>query len=544
MSEIFISYARSTETQAKRITEALRALGYDVWRDDELPAHRAYSEVLEERLRAAKAVVVVWSADAAKSQWVRAEADVAREAGTLVQLKIDGSTPPLPFNQIQCADLSAWNGDAEAPGWRKLVASIEELARGGGSAAVAPPAASTPVLPLPDKPSIAVLPFANLSGDPEQEYFADGMVAEITGALSRFKSLFVIASSSALTLKGKGLGAQEAARQLGVRFVLEGSVRKAGNRVRIAVQLVEAQDGSQIWAERFDGSVDDIFELQDSVALAVAGTIEPTVLASEIRRASRRPTESISSYDLYLRAFPLGVTTEVSETMRALDLLHKAIDLDPAYGAALALAALLHSIMAVIGLPGEAEAHGRQAVALAQRALAVSADDAQILALCATALSRQGGDLSAALALAERSIELNPGSYYGWLHSGFLRVRVGEHELGLSRLDTALRLDPLSPLRPTTLTFRGTALLALRRYGEAAASLTEAAQLMPYAFRAWAFLASCRGYLGHGAAASEALARFKALTPRPLGDLIKDYYYRPEDQALFLEGIALAEGGG
>jgi len=544
MSEIFISYARPTEAEAKRITEALRTLGYDVWRDDELPAHRAYSEVLEERLRAAKAVVVVWSADAAKSQWVRAEADVAREAGTLVQLKIDGSTPPLPFNQIQCADLSGWTGEADAPGWRKVVASIEDLARGGASAPVASIAASPPALPLPDKPSIAVLPFANLSGDPEQEYFADGMVAEITGALSRFKSLFVIASSSALTLKGKGLGAQEAARQLGVRFVLEGSVRKSGKRVRIAVQLVEGQDGAQIWTERFDGAIDDIFELQDSVALAAAGKIEPTVLAAEIRRASRRPTESVTSYDLYLRAFPLSVTNEANQTLRALDLLQKAIDLDPAYGAALALAALLHSIMVLVGSPSDTEAHKRQAVDLARRALAVSADDAHTLAFCATALSRQGSDLSASLALADRSIQLNPGSYYVWMHSGLLRVRAGEHELGLSHLDTAMRLDPLSSLRPTTLTFRGIALMGLHRLAESAVCLTESTQLLPYSARAWAFLASCRGHLRQAAEAGEALARVKALTNAPLADLANDSYQRPADRALFLEGLALAEAGG
>src|SRR5580700_4210228 len=158
MSDVFISYARSTEKPAQAVADALRALGYSVWRDDELPAHRAYTEVIEERLRAAKAVVVIWSAEAVKSQWVRAEADIAREAGTLVQLRVDGSTPPLPFNQIQFAELV---GETAAP------------------AAAAP-------LPLPSKPSVAVMPFANLSGDPEQDYFADGMVEEIAAALSRF----------------------------------------------------------------------------------------------------------------------------------------------------------------------------------------------------------------------------------------------------------------------------------------------------------------------------------------------------------------------
>lgn len=194
MAEIFISYASATVDQAKQIADALRALGYGVWRDDELPAHRAYGEVIEQRLRSAKAVVVIWSASAVKSQWVRAEADLAREAGKLVQLRIDGALLPLPFNQIQCADLTDWSGDADAPGWRKVTASIAELFSGESQLAEVLEPASTSPPQAPTKPSLAVLPFANLSGEADQEYFADGMVVEIVAALSRIKSIFVIAS--------------------------------------------------------------------------------------------------------------------------------------------------------------------------------------------------------------------------------------------------------------------------------------------------------------------------------------------------------------
>ena len=180
MTDIFISYARSTADQAHRVAEALRALGYGVWRDDELPAHRAYAEVIEERLKAAKAVVVIWSDEAVKSEWVQSEADRARTDRKLVQLNLDGAALPMPFDRIQCADLSGWTGDADAPGWRKVVASLGDL-MGVPSA----PAVEAPALTLPSKPSIAVMPFANLSGDPEQEYFVDGMLVEIVEALSR-----------------------------------------------------------------------------------------------------------------------------------------------------------------------------------------------------------------------------------------------------------------------------------------------------------------------------------------------------------------------
>src|SRR5688572_4061109 len=176
MSDVFISYARPDDAQAKRVAEALQQLGYRVWRDDELPAHRAYAEVIEERLRNAKAVVALWSAEAAKSQWVRAEADAARGAGTLVQASLDGSLPPMPFNQIQCADLRGWNGDSNAPGWHKIKGSVAALLRGAEAGARESPVAAVRTR----RQAICVLPFVNMSGDAEQEYFSDGISEDIT----------------------------------------------------------------------------------------------------------------------------------------------------------------------------------------------------------------------------------------------------------------------------------------------------------------------------------------------------------------------------
>ena len=243
MADIFISYARSTEPQAKQIAEALRDLGYGVWRDDELPAHRAYNEVIEERLKAAGAVVVIWSADAVKSQWVRSEADRAREDGKLVQLTLDGARLPMPFDQIQCADLSGWNGDTAAAGWRKVVAGIGDLLVDAKNE----PAILTP--PLPTKPSIAVLPFANLSGDPEQEYFADGMVVEIVASLSRVRSIFVIASGSGLSFKGKGLSPSIRRRSCTTR-VMHSRIRPMAPRrawPRMARRYGPMMAGRRMW---------------------------------------------------------------------------------------------------------------------------------------------------------------------------------------------------------------------------------------------------------------------------------------------------------
>ena len=538
MTDIFISYARGTADQAHRVAEALRGLGYGVWRDDELPAHRAYAEVIEERLKAAKAVVVIWSAEAAKSEWVRSEADRARGDHKLVQLRVDGAQLPMPFDQIQCADLAGWSGDTHAPGWRKVVASLGEL-----MGAIPPPAVEAPTLALPSKPSIAVMPFANLSGDPEQEYFADGMVVEIVESLSRCRSIFVIASGSSLSFKGKGVNAQEAARQLGVRYILEGSVRKAGNRVRIGVQLIDAAESLPIWTERFEDTLEDVFDLQDKVALAVAGKIEPTVEAAEIRRASVRPTESLGSYDLYLRALPRLRTFVQDKVLEALDLLNRAIALDPDFGPALGLAAHCQRAIYTRAWSDDPQGARRRALELAQRALKVAGDDAKVLARVANVLAYLGEDPEAAVALADRAIALDPGSSLAWHLSGVVQLRIGRLDLAIDHTERAMRLDPMSPERPLEIGFIGEARFQQGRFSDAIGPLREADRHMdtPYSL---AVLAACLGQLGQIREAQAALARYCILTSQPIAEMAGAYMRDPAHLKLFLDGIALAEGGG
>jgi len=538
VSDVFISYARSTAGQAGAVAEALRGRGYDVWLDDDLPAHRVYSEVIEERLKTAKAVVVIWSAEAAKSEWVQSEADRARAERKLVQLTIDGAALPMPFDRIQCADLAGWAGDIDAPGWRKVVDSIGELV--GGRAAVAP-VETKASLALPSKPSIAVLPFTDMTGAEGQDYFADGMVVEIVAALSRIKSIFVIASGSTLSLKGKGLSPQEAARLLGVRYVLEGSFRKAGGRVRIAVQLIDAADGRPIWTHRFEDILEDVFALQDKVALAVAGKIEPTVQEAEIRRASARPTENMGAYDLYLRAVPLARTYAKEGILEALDLLNRALSLDPHYGSALALAGRCHFIIAAYGWSDDLESHRRDAVALAHRALKAAGDDAYVLAAAAGILGAMDRDQVVALALIEKAIALNPGSAFAWFISGSVRMVAGETDLAFEHLETSKRLDPMGPLGPAVAGYMGVVRFKQGRFAEAVPYLRESVQQadIPTSF---AYLAASYGKLGETAAAQAALARFAALSPLPIDVHARSTIIRPNQLELFLEGIALAEG--
>jgi adenylate cyclase len=269
----------------------------------------------------------------------------------------------------------------------KNIARPVRVYRVRDAAAKSPLAPAPPVLPLPDKPSIAVLPFQNISGDPEQEYFVDGMVEEIITALSRIRWLFVIARNSSFTYKGQFVDVKRVGRELGVRYVLEGSVRKSGNRVRVTVQLVEAESGAHLWADRFDGSLEEVFELQDDVAICVAGIIEPALLAAEARRSAKRPTSDLTAYDLYLRALAAFSSRPKAGITRALDFSEQAIGRDPHYGSALGFAASCRVVIDVNGWTEELGQNRRAAIGCAERALESASDDPVTLVSAAHALA-------------------------------------------------------------------------------------------------------------------------------------------------------------
>jgi adenylate cyclase len=337
MSQVFISYARSDEPRSVGVTDALRAAGYQVWRDDQLPAHRAYADVIDERLHAAKAVVVLWSPEAAKSQWVRAEADAARTAGTLVQATLDGTIPPLPFNQIQCADLSNWSGEREAPGWRKLMASVATLVGEPQS----PSAAAEPSSHR--QRSVCVLPFQNMSGDAEQEYFSDGISEDITTDLSKVSALAVTARNTAFTFKGQAVNVCDIAHKLGVRHLLEGSVRKSGNRVRITAQLIDGVSGDHVWAERYDRDLTDIFAIQDEISKAIVSALKIKLLPEEKKAIEQRGTTNADAYNLYLMARQYWIDGDFGESgreRRTIRVCQRATEIDPNYAQAWALMGL------------------------------------------------------------------------------------------------------------------------------------------------------------------------------------------------------------
>jgi TolB-like protein/class 3 adenylate cyclase len=405
--------------------------------------------------------------------------------------------------------------------------------------AMSPSAPGSAPLPLPDKPSIAVLPFANMSGDPEQEYFADGMVEEIITALSRIRWLFVIARNSSFTYKGQAVDVKRVGRELGVRYVLEGSVRKAGNRVRITAQLIDAASGAHLWADRFDGSLEDVFELQDTVAVSVAGVIEPTLQAAEVRRSSARPTSNLTAYDFYLRALPHQFSFATDRNTLVFDLLGRAIDRDPNYGPALAMAAFLRAQLDVNGWTDDREATRHTAIDLARRALRPAPDDPEVLAPSAFVLAWYGEDIDVAIGLVDRCLDLNPSFARGWYWSAVLRLFAGQPDLAVKHFDASLRLSPRDRFG-APLTGIGIALFFSRRFDEAAAKLRMAVEQVPTFALPYQFLASCLAHMGQLTEARDIVSQLRSLTPVvvPSGAQFRN----PEHRELYLSGLRLAAG--
>jgi TolB-like protein/tetratricopeptide (TPR) repeat protein len=306
-------------------------------------------------------------------------------------------------------------------------------------------ASPRPALALPDKPSIAVLPFRNLSADPEQEYFADGVVEDITMALSLFRWLFVIARNSSFTYKGRPVDVKQVGRELGVRYVLEGSVRKAGNRVRISGQLIDAETGAHLWAGRFEGALEDMFDLQDHVTSSVVGAIAPKLQREEIRRARRKPTENLDAYDYYLRGLASARRWTREANAEALHLFCKAIELDPGLACAYGMAAWCCVRSKALGWMNGREQESAEGVRMARQAVLLGGNDPVALCMGGYALAFVAHEFDDAAAFMDRGLAVNPNTAQAWTLSGWLRVWRGEPDLALEHLAHAIRLSPLDP---------------------------------------------------------------------------------------------------
>jgi len=429
----------------------------------------------------------------------------------------------------------------------RFVGEVREAHASEGNNSPKPePAAPDEATPLaqalPDKPSIAILAFQNLSGDPEQEYFADGMVEDIITALSRIRWLFVIARNSSFTYKGRAVDVKQISRELGVRYVLEGSVRKAANRVRITGQLIDAAAGTHLWAERFEGSLDDIFELQDQIAANVVGAIAPQLERAEIERAKRKPTENLGAYDYYLRGLADLQRGSREAIDAALLLFEKAIELDPDFASAYGTAAWCYLWRKVNGWTVDAERETAEGARLARRAVELGRDDAVALSRGGHALAHFTDDLDVGIALHDRAVMLNPNLAAGWFLGGFLRLWLGEPEGALEHFARAMRLSPLDPETYRMQAGMATAHLFAGRFDVASSLADKASSDLPTFLLVAGVAAASHALAGRPEEAKKAMAQLRKLDPLLRISGLRDWLpiRRAEDIATFADGLRRA----
>jgi TolB-like protein/class 3 adenylate cyclase/Flp pilus assembly protein TadD len=398
-------------------------------------------------------------------------------------------------------------------------------------------------LPLPDKPSIAVLPFQNMSGDPEQEYFADGMVEDITTGLSRSKSLFVIARTSSFTYKGKAVDIKQVGRELGVRYVLEGSVRKSGNRVRVTGQLVDAATGNHIWADRYESTLEDIFDLQDRVTMSVIGAIAPHLERAEIARAQRKPTESLQAYDYYLRALASFYRFSTREAnMEAFKLTQTANNLDPDFAAPFALGADCLVQRWGFGWSSGSAEDVTEARRLARRAIELDKDDPTVLALAGMALGLFVGEVEEGAALLSRAISLDPNLALARIWSGFVQLFLGDGDAAIEQFQIGLRMSPLDPRIFMAQHGMATAHFLGGRYEDGLLWAKIAVQQNPNYVGAHRTLMACHAMAGRLEEARQAWAVARKIDPNQRISTVMNrlHFRRSKDLQLIAEAFRIA----
>jgi adenylate cyclase len=432
MADLFVSYARADRSRVAPLVTALEGEGWSVWWDPEITPGQDFDRLIADELGKARATIVVWTPASVTSRWVRGEAREAADRGVLAPVRFDNAQLPIDLRAIHTTDLDAWAGDAKAPTFQELVRAVRTLLGEGETDA---PAAGAHAPARGTKHSICVLPFANISGDPEQEYFSDGISEDIITDLSKVSALQVASRNTAFTFKGRRIGIPQVARQLGVSHVLEGSVRKAGNRVRITAQLIEAASDSHIWAERYDRDLTDIFALQDEISRAIVDALKIRLAPEEKKAIGHRSTTSPEAYQLYLmaRKYWLGGWQRRRELI--LRLCRRALDLDPSYARAWALTSICQA-----DLRFGAHDAGDQGWSAAERALALEPNLAEAHAAKGRILEARG-DSDAAQIEHEIALRLDPESYEVNVGAARWAIATRRYELAIRYLEAASAIN-------------------------------------------------------------------------------------------------------
>jgi TolB-like protein/Tfp pilus assembly protein PilF len=424
----------------------------------------------------------------------------------------------------------------------RFVGEVRELGVGAEPEPDASSFPPGPTLTLPDKPSIAVLPFVNLSGDPEQDYFADGVVEDIVTALSRIRWLFVIARNSSFTYKGQAVDVKQVGRELGVRYVLEGSLRKVARRVRITGQLIDATTGGHLWADRFEGTYGDIFDLQDRMTENVVGAIAPRLELAEIERAKRKPTESLDAYDYYLRGMAnlhRGTRESIGEAMTQFA---RALQLDPNFASAYAMAAWCHLWRNANGWMIDRRQEINEGIRLARRAVELGGEDAVALSRSGSALGHLAGDLDGAIALIDRALVLDPNLASAWFLGGFLRAWNGEPDSAIEHFAHAMRLSPLDHEMYRMQAGMAVAHLFAGRFDVASSWAEKSFSHLPSFLMIVSIIAASHALAGRSEEAKRAMARLRELDPALRVSGLADWLpiRRPRDLATFTDGLRRA----
>jgi adenylate cyclase len=538
MADVFISYARNDKARVAPLVAAIEAQGWSVWWDPGIDPGQEFDRQIAAELKAAAAVLVVWSRNSVESRWVRGEAREGADRGILVPIRFDGASLPIDVRALHTTDFDDWREDRNSPQAQEVLRALAAVigrgrARGSaghGQQPQAPAAADGPA-----RLTICVLPFANLGGDPEQQYFSDGISEDIITELSRWRILSVRSRSASFRYRGVALDMQQVARELHVRYIVEGSIRRMGERIRINAQLIDTETGSHIWAEKFDRSVAELFAVQDHLVQTIVSTLVGRVQASDTERLRRKPPASLDAYECVLKgnALPWDDAEGAAEAMR---LFEKAIELDPGYGIAYALLSALWCGK-WRGEATDSDAALQKAYTLANRAIELDQNDSTCFSMLSSVLMlRRSYDL--ALQHMRRAVEINPNNQWNVADMACTLVNVGQPEEALKWFTRAREIDPFFD-QPWYWRGVGLAYMTLHRYQEALDAFTR----VPIRnYQVAAYTAGCHARLGDADRARACTAECLALKPAfSVGQFMAKRPFRnPEDASNLAESLRMA----
>jgi TolB-like protein/Flp pilus assembly protein TadD len=542
--DVFLSYSRDDQTIARRFAEGFEREGLSVWWDQTLAVGEAFDQVTERALDEAKAVVVLWSKRSVESRWVRAEATQAQALGHLVPVMIEACRRPIMFELTHTAELADWNGDPGDARWQSFIEGLRRLVgKGVTTAAGATMETSTgPGDELFRRPAVAVLPFANLSGEPEQEYFVDGITQDIVSALSYWRWFPVIARNSTLPYKRQSVDIKEIGQKLGAKYVVEGTVRKAGGRVRITAQLIDAATGHQLWSQRYDRDLTDIFEVQDEITASIVASLEPELQRAEQQRALRKPPQNLDAWDCCQHALAHQWKFTPEDYVEAIKFSRRAIELDATSSYARSMLAICLYEQVMAGWSSDATRSFRESFEAACEAVAL--DDGDWLGHFMKGMGYLWTQRAYDLGIQEnrRAATLNPsapGAYHGL---ACLLSFTGTWAEAISPLHKLLRLDPQYRFAGSALADISLAHLLLRELETAREFAQKAIEAQPKFVRSYQRLACCLGHMGREQQARETVATLLQRQPDfSLAYVDATYPFKiAADREFFLEGLRKA----